>query len=190
MACQVTVYVNVFASSIETDIVPFDDQENIQSNNDYIKFSRMCSFVVKRGNHERYVEDLCSLKHRLCRQGSHLVTDHDTGCRVSLDPLQIEGIIQTISVRVGRMMLQNLHREKMPFVATCDVILPRYEQPWQRKAAMGTVDFSDFGVVSTMKATVDLIEKRKGDKGFDDDNLKLGTGLEQFVNGCKRSREC
>ncbi|KAL3736735.1 hypothetical protein ACJRO7_025642 [Eucalyptus globulus] len=180
MAGQVMLYTNVFASSAETDAVAVDDQEYIQSSGDYVKFTRMCFFV-----------DLLSLTHRLCRHGSHLFADHDTGCLVSLEPLQIEDIIQTIAKRVQRMVMQNSHCEKMPFVATCDVILPKYGQPGQRGATVGSANFSDFGVVpTTTEAEVDLIQKRKRDDGFYNENSKLEMRLEQFVNGCKRSRAC
>ncbi|KAL3715397.1 hypothetical protein ACJRO7_007172 [Eucalyptus globulus] len=191
MACQVMLHINVFASSVETNIVPIDDLESVQSSSGYLKFTRMCFFVFERGNRWRYVEDLLSLKHRLCRHGSHLFAHRDTGCCVSLDPLQIKDVIRTIAERVERMVIQNSHREKMPFVATCDVILPKYGKPWQREATAGSADFSDFGVVpTTTEAEVDLIQKRKRDDGLDDENLKLEMGLEQFVNKCKRSRAC
>ncbi|KAL3715401.1 hypothetical protein ACJRO7_007176 [Eucalyptus globulus] len=168
LAGQVMLYTNVFASSIEMDAVPFDDHEYIQSNGSFVKFARMCFFVVEHANHWCYVEDLLSLKHGLCWHGSHLFTDHDTGCHVSLDSKHVE-----------RMVMQNSHCKKMPFVATCDVILPK------------SGDFSDFGVVpTTTEAEVDLIQKRKRNEGFDADNLKLEMGLEQFVNGCKRLRAC
>ncbi|KAI3417664.1 RING-type domain-containing protein [Psidium guajava] len=190
MACQVALYINVSASAIEADGVPYDDQEYIQCCNGYPNFTRMCFFVIERGNHWRYVEDLLSLMHRLCRHGSHLVVNGNTGCCVSLDPLQIEDVIRTIAVRVERMVMQNSHREKIPFVASCDVILPRYGQPWEKEATMGSVDFSDFGVVPTTKAAIGLIEKTQRDEGFDSDNLEPEMGLEQFMNGCKRSRPC
>ncbi|KAI6690958.1 hypothetical protein NL676_027786 [Syzygium grande] len=173
MARQVMLCANVFASAKETYNLPCDDQEFIQSGDGHLKFTRMCFFVVERDNHWRYIEDLLSLRHRLCRHGSRLVNDPDTGCCVSLDPLQIEDVIRTIAVRVERMVKQNSHRERIPFVATCEVILARYGQPWQREAPMGSADFSGFGVVPSTGAAGDVIEKRKHEEGFDVDDLKL-----------------
>lgn len=59
------------------------------------------------------------------------------------------------------------------------------EQLWQK---MESADFLDFGVVPATEASIDVIEKRKRDEGFDDDNWKLEMRLEQFMNGCKISR--
>ncbi|KAI6690957.1 hypothetical protein NL676_027785 [Syzygium grande] len=173
MARRVMLCANVFASPKDACNLPYDDQEFIESADGYLKFTRMCFFVVERDNHWRYVEDLLSLRHRLCRSGSRLVDDRDTGCCVSLDPLQIEYIIQTIAVRVERMVKQNSHRKRIPFVATCEVIPASHGQPWQREAPMGSANFSGFGVVLSTGAAGGVIKKRKRDEDFDDDDLKL-----------------
>ncbi|KAL3741277.1 hypothetical protein ACJRO7_016847 [Eucalyptus globulus] len=178
MAHRVMLCANVFATAKDTHNVSYDDQELVQSDDGYLKFTRMCFFVVERGNHQRYVEDLLLLKHRLCRHGSYLVADRETDCYVSLDRLQIENVIRTIAVRVERMMMQSSHRKKISFVATCEVILVRHGQPWQREATPGSAVFSDFGIVPLIEVAVDVIKKRKRDGGFDDDDLKWKTELD------------
>ncbi|KAL3715400.1 hypothetical protein ACJRO7_007175 [Eucalyptus globulus] len=126
MACLVMC--QRYVSPKDMHYVSCDDQESIQNGDGYLKFTRLCFFMI----------NIC------CVATAHILSLTAIWIVMSRYELRIENVIQTIALCVERMMMRNSHRKKIPFVATCEVTLARYGQSWQREARTGSAVFSDF----------------------------------------------